>query len=81
MSTKETSEQNLNLGKILMAIENLYSRCTADGVSKIVHGVGIQEDKDKKDKKDKDVFYVLYFLLERTEEQKRWQIKGLREPR
>lgn len=67
MSTKETSEQNLNLGKILMAIENLYSRCTADGVSKIVHGVGIQDDKDKKDKKDKDVF-IIYECLEKSEE-------------
>ena len=50
-----------------MAIENLYSRCTADGVSKIVHGVGIQDDKDKKDKKDKDVF-IIYECLEESEE-------------
>jgi hypothetical protein len=35
MYAKETSDKNLNLGKILLAIDNLSTRCNAEKVYKI----------------------------------------------
>ncbi len=48
--TKQTSDKNLNLGKILLAIDNLYSRCNSKEVTKINHAIGTSEEKDTKDR-------------------------------
>ena len=47
--TKQTSDKNLNLGRILLAIDNLYSRCNSEKVTKINHAIGANEDKENKD--------------------------------
>ena len=46
MNAKETSDKNLNLGKILLAIDNLSTRCNAEKVYKVSKKAPVEQDKE-----------------------------------
>ena len=50
-TSKDASTKNLNLGRILIAIDNLYSRCTAEGVTKIRYDFEEKQTKNEKELK------------------------------
>lgn len=54
-SNEQSSKKNLNLGKMLMAIDNLYSKCS-EGSQRVKHRFEqhLQSNNDKKDKKRRE---------------------------
>ena len=54
MYAKETSDKNLNLGKILLAIDNLYTRCNAEKVYKISKNPQAEEQEKEVKQQEKE---------------------------